>query len=348
MSASIQTGGFRILKNRSPLPSAVVAAIQSVRVEDEINIPTMFSFTLNIISSGGAWQDVDLDIFKPGDEITVFLGLDSLQQLVNGEITAIEPHFGDYCTATIRGFDRMYWLKFGTRTQTYLKLDDNQIVAQVARTAGLTVKLPGSPRLVNDYLLQNNCSDYDFLMRRCAQLNYELLMHDTTLVFRPSGEGSSPLKTLNYPENLHQLDLRLKIPTSGSKVSVIGYDVESNQILTGIASSGTSQDKMGGRESGYQMAQSFPKSAIELQCPGISTPEALQAVANAQYQRNLNQFIEGNTSVAGDPDLVAGVNLKLSGLSARFNGIYYITSSVHSFDLEQGYQTEFKLRRTGI
>ncbi|AMO95179.1 phage late control gene D family protein [Collimonas fungivorans] len=345
---SVQTGGFRILKNRSALPTSVIAAIQSVRVEDEINIPTMFSFTLNIVSSGGAWQDVNLDIFKPGDEITVFLGLDSLQQMVSAEITAIEPHFSDYSTATIRGFDRMYWLKFGTRTRTYLNLDDNEIVSQVARAAGLTVKLPGSPAMVNDYVLQNNSSDYDFLMRRCAQLNYELLMDDTTLVFRPSAEGESPVKTMNYPTDISDLKLSLKLPTMGKQVTVKGYDITSNKVLTAVASSGSSQDKMGGKESGYQLAQAFPDSDIQLERPDLSTPEALQAIANAQYKRNLNQFIEGSTSVLGDPDMVAGVNVKLSGLSQRFNGIYYITSSVHSYDVNEGYQTEFKLRRTGV
>ncbi|RKP46831.1 phage late control D family protein [Trinickia fusca] len=346
--SSVQTGGFRILKNRQALPTSVIAAIQRVDVENEINVPTMFSFKLNIVSAVGAWQDVNLDIFKPGDEVAVFLGIDELTQLVNGEITAIEPHFSAYSTATIRGFDRMYWLKFGTRTRTYQKLSDSAIVAEVARNAGLSVKLSGNTGVINDYVLQNNLTDYDFLMLRCAQINYELLMDGTTLVFRPSAEGASPQRTLNFPLDASDVQLAMRVPTLGKQVTVTGYDVASNKVLTALTSSGTAQDKMGGKETGYELTQNFPDSSVRYERPNISTPEALQKVSAAQYQRNLGQFIEGSTSVLGDPNLVAGANVKLTGLSQRFNGIYYVTSSTHSFDLDEGYRTELKLRRTGI
>ncbi|KVH81821.1 hypothetical protein WL05_29035 [Burkholderia ubonensis] len=344
----VQTGGMRILKNRQALPTAVIAAIQSVRVDNEINVPTMFSFTLNIVSAAGGWQDVNLDFFKPGDEIAVFLGIDNLVQLVNGEITAIEPHFSSYSTATIRGFDRMYWLKFGTRTRTYLKLTEPEIAAEVARNAGLMARPSGQTGIIDDYVLQNNLSDYDFLLMRAAQINYELLMDDTTLVYRPSAEGASPVRTINYPLDATDLRLALRVPTLGKTVSVTGYDVTSNKALTAVTSSGGARERMGGKETGYQLADDFPDSPVRYERPNISTPEALQKVAAAQYQRNLGQFIEGSASVLGDPDLVAGVNVRLSGLSQRFNGIYYLTSSMHSFDLDDGYRTEFQLRRTGI
>lgn len=346
---SVQTGAFKILKNRTELSASMVAAIQNVCVQDEINMPAMFSFTLSIMSSSGAWQDVDLDAFKPGDDITIFLGLDShMQQLISGNITAIEPHFSQYSTATIRGFDRMYRLKFGTRTKTYSNLNDNDLVTQVAQSCGLTVKLGGNPPEINTYVLQNNLSNYDFLRQRCEQIDYELLMSGTTLLFRPSAEGGNPKRTLNYPKDLSDVSLNLRIPTMGDEVKVTGYDIESNQAITATASSGTASDSMGGQETGYQAASDFPDSSILLEQPNISNAEALQAVANAQYQRNLCSFIEGNASIVGDPVLVAGVNIKLTGLSTNFDGIYYITSSTHRFDNDNGYTTDIKLRRSGI
>jgi len=346
--SDVLTGGFRIMKNRSALPGRVIAAIQSVRIENEVNVPTMFSFTLNIVSAAGGWQDIDLDMFQPGDAITVFLGIDTLKQLVDGQITAIEPHFNTYSTATIRGFDHLYWLKFGTRTRTFQKLSDNDIVAQVADSTGLPVKPGGNTGVVNNYVLQNNQTNYDFLMQRCAQLNHELLMDGTTLVFRPSAEGQSPVRAMNYPIDVNDLRLSLRVPTLGQKVTVTGYDVATNKVLTATTSSGTSRDKMGGRQTGYQVADDFPGSPVSYETPNITTQQALEKVSAAQYQRNLGGFIEGSATVLGNPDLVAGVNVKLTGLPERFNGIYYVTSSVHTYDADEGYQTEFKLRRTGV
>ncbi|MBI3284919.1 MAG: phage late control D family protein [Burkholderiales bacterium] len=346
---SVQTGAFRILKNRSALPISVVAAIHNVQVQDEINVPAMFSFTLNMESSNGGWQDVDLDVFKPGDEITIFLGLNSLEQLISGDITAIEPSFStSSSSATIRGFDRMYRLKFGTRTKTYEMLNDNEIVTEVAKSSSLTVQLKGNPGTINQYVVQNNVSNYRFLLGRCEQLNFELLMADTTLLFRPSAEGDSPVKTLQYPRDLSDVSLNLKVPTMGDEVTAVGYDIVSNKVIKAVAASGTPQDKMGGIETGYQAAVDFPSSGITLSCPDISNPGALQAVADAQYQSNLKNFIEGEASLVGDSQLVAGVNVKITGLSQRFDGIYYVTSSTHSYDDSTGYKTTIKLRRTGI
>ncbi len=346
---SVNTGAFKILKNRSALPVSILANIHDVQVTNEVNVPGMFNFTLNIVASNGTWEGVDLDVFKPGDEIIIFMGLNSLHQLISGDITAVEPTFSTRSSsAVIRGFDRMYRLKFGKQSKTYENLSDNAIVSQVARSCSLTVQTPGNPPLVNPHVLQSNMSNYQFVLKRCEQLNYELVMDDTTLVFRPSAEGNSPLKTLQFPRDMDEVNLNMKLPTQGDEVTATGYDVSTNKVLTAVASSSTPQETMGGTETGYQAADDFPSSKILVECPDISDPQALQAVAKARYQTNLQAFIEGSMNLVGDNQLVAGVNIKLTGLSSRYNGIYYITSSTHSYDDSTGYKTSLKVRRTGI
>lgn len=344
---SVQTGVFRILRERAALPMALVAAIRDVQVVDEINLPSMFSFTLSARSERGSWQAVDLDVFSPGDEITIFLGLDSAQEMITGNVTAVEPSFAEYSSVTIRGFDRMVRLRFGTHTRTFVGLGENEMVEQVARSAGLTAQLDGSPGTVNDYVLQNNQTNYDFLLQRCELLDYELLMNGTALVFRPSAEGTGPTRTLGYPRDLARIALNLKVPTQGDTVKVTGYDIETNQYISVESGAGGPAASMGGSRNGYQEAADFPDSAIAIERPDIRTPEALQEVADARYQRGLNSFIEGTASLKGDASLTAGVNLKLTGMSDRFNGTYYVTRSTHAFDDDTGYRTELDLRRTG-
>ncbi|MFZ6765728.1 phage late control D family protein [Undibacterium sp. Di26W] len=326
-----------------------MAAISDVSVQDEISVPSMFSFTFHIGGANGGFEGVDLDLFKPGDEITIFMGIGSARQLISGDITAIEPSFStSSASATIRGFDRMYWLKFGTRVKSYEMLSDSEIVVDVAKTSGLPVTPQGSADTINAYVLQDNISNYQFLLDRCRHLDYELLMAGTTLVFRPCAEGLGALRTLAYPRDLGSVDLNLKLPTSGASVTAIGYDAETNTIITAVAETPSQQDKMGGQQTGYQAAARFPDSGVTIECPNISDPAALQAVAEARYQELLKDFIEGQASLAGDSALVAGVNVKFSGLSARFDGTYYITSSTHRYDESTGYQCEIRVRRTGL
>lgn len=344
----VQTGVFKILRAGAALPGSVVAAIHDVQVVNEINVPSMFSFTMSAQSQRGAWQGVNLDLFKPGDAISISLGLDQAQELISGHVTAIEPSFADYASVVVRGFDPMVRLRFGTQTRSFEKLSDDEIVAQVARSAGLKVECIGQTGRINDYVLQNRQSNYAFLLQRCQLLDYELLMQGTTLVFRPSAEGASPSRTLNYPKDLQRVTLNLKVPTQGEKVKVTGYDIESNQYISAESMGGAPGELMGGSETGYQAASDFPASDIAIERPDIHSAEALQAVADAQYQRYLNRFIEGSASIQGDPALKAGINLKLTGMSERFNGNYYLTQASHSYDDSSGYKTDIKLRRTGV
>lgn len=343
----VQTGVLRILRERAALPMSVMATLHDVQVVQELNVPSMFSFTLSAQSERGAWQGVDLELFKPGDEITVFLGLDTARELITGNVTAVEPSFDDYATVTVRGFDRMVRLRFGTHTRSFERLDDNEIVRQVARSAGLVAQADGDTGTVNDYVLQNNQTNLAFLLQRCELLDHELLMAGTTLRFRPSAEGRGPARTLNYPRDLSRVALALKVPTQGERVSVTGYDVRSNQYLTAHSRPGGADDLMGGRRTGFQQASDFPDSAVALERPDLVTAQALQEVADAQYQRYLNRFIEGSASVLGDPALSAGINLRLTGLSTRFNGLYYVTQATHRFDDTSGYRTDLQLRRSG-
>lgn len=344
---SVQTGDVSILREKSALSASVMATIASVDVQNEINMPAMFSFTMSMMSAGGNWQGANLDTFKPGDEITIKMGLNSLQTLIVGEITAIEPRFGVYSTATIRGFDRMYRLKFGNDTRVFENLSDNDIVSQVARAAGVAVNAQGTRTQINSYVQQRRQNNYQFLLKRSGQINHELIMDGTTLMFRPSAEGKSPVKTLTFPRDVDSVDLDLRIPTQGSSVTVRSFDPSSNQAISATSRSGGVQERMGGKENGYQMAGDFPDSAITLEQLSITSVEALQVVADAQYQANLDHFIEGSATLVGDPDLTAGVNVRLSGLSQRFDGVYYVTASTHSYDDTKGYNTSLRLRRTG-
>jgi len=346
-SPSLEDEAYLILCNNATLPNELLGSIRDVRVEHEISVPGMFSFTLGMMSASGAWQGANLDVFKPGDTVAIRMGSGQLHQMIVGQITAIEPRFAADSVVTIRGFDRMYGLKFGTRTRVFENLSESDIAQDVAGSIGLRVRTEGRATTINSYVKQYRQSNYEFLIERCRQINYELMIDGTTLVFRPSGQGASPVRSLSYPKDLIHVDLDLRVPTAGSTVTVYGFNAETNETISAVSRGGTQSDLMGGQVNGYAMAARFPDSAITLERGDIANVEALQTIADAGYQTDLEAFIEGSASLNGDPDIVAGVNVKLDGLTDRFNGTYYVTSSVHAYDNDSGYTTEIKLRRTG-
>ena len=340
-------GAVKILKNNQPISNGQMAALQDAQVQQELNTPAMFSFTLSSMSEQGRYQDVNLDDFKPGDDIEILMGQDEVQSVIIGKITAVEPSFKDYCSVTIRGFDLMYQLKFGTYTENYVEQPYADIMQQLAVQSKLTVVVEGDPGNISDSVLQPGISNFDFMLELIGDIDYEMLMTGKTLTVRASSIGESAVKNLQYPKDISELNLNLTVPTMGSTVTVTGWDMMANKAISAEISSATYQQKMGGQKSGYQAAESFPESGIEIERPDISNSEALEVVAKSEYQKNLNRFIQGNAILSGDTRMSAGVNIKMSGLSERFDGLYYVTSATHRYDNMATYKTEVRLIRTG-
>jgi len=68
------------------------------------------------------------------------------------------------------------------------------------------------------------------------------------------------------------------------------------------------------------------------------------AKAKAAIARRNSLQTEGNITVIGNPKLVAGSNIEVSGLYT-LNGKYHIQSSRHTTDRSSGYRTELEVRR---
>ena len=327
--------------------------IDYVRVVQEIGVPTMFEFMLPVQTMDNPWGQMTLKRLKPGYDVKVGLGRGVPTPMVTGSITTLWPELDTRQRAksklTVVGFDRLDRLRFGTQTRTFARQTDHSIVMEIARDAGLSVRTEGRPGKPHEYLLQNNESDYDFLCRRCAERNYEMLMDGTTLVFRPAAEGVDSGTSLLYYKDFYRASLRLSVPRLGSSVTALGYDLRSGEVFKGNVLASNARLRMGGKQTGYEIAAGvLPPSQVALPRPDLTVLDAAQDFAQAQYARGINRFIEGTVSVCpGNALLTAGINVELTGFEGPFDGLYYIVKSVHVY--EQGeYETELHVRRSGI
>ena len=69
--------------------------------------------------------------------------------------------------------------------------------------------------------------------------------------------------------------------------------------------------------------------------------------AVAQVMRKVREFLTAEGSTIGVPMLRPGVYVHILGLRPPFDGFYYVTKTVHSYD-GNGYRTQFSLRRPGM
>ncbi len=344
----VQVGNFKLYLNGQELPENTMLNIEELVFEDEINLPAMFTLKFNIVDFfKGAWQGIDLETFKLGDVVKIVMGFDTLKEMMNGEIAALEPTFDHPAFMIIRGYDRLYKLRFGTKRRSFNKIKDSDLAAKMASEAGLTSSVE-TTKTVFPYLFQNNQTNYDFLLARAKRLNYEIMVDDKKLIFRESKEDSPPILTLEYEIDLKKFSGKLKTLTEGSKVEVRGWDVKKKQAIVTNSSSGNVDPKMGGKETGFDLSEkAFSPSPIAIVDDRIIDTSESNQIGKATYDTMLGEFLSGEGELLnGNPDIKAGKTIKMTGLGERFSGIYYVVSTVHSIN-QNGYYTKFRARRTG-
>ncbi|HEX3047499.1 MAG TPA: contractile injection system protein, VgrG/Pvc8 family [Bacillota bacterium] len=345
---NVMKPNFSLLVNQNPMEVDLYIAVTELAVEDELNLPAMFTIKLDTVNfETNDWQALDLIAIKPGDEMIIAIGMDQTEHLMIGEVTSLEAVFGESPHLVIRGYDRMYRLRFGTKRRSFKDMKDSQIAQKIAQEAGLTAKADDTGP-IQSYVFQNNQSNYEFLRERAGRLGFEMLAQDHEFFFRRPQEAKAPELTMEYIYDFTDFTARLNVLTAGSQVEVRGWDVKTKQVISGQAAAGSETSIMSGKKSGFEVSRSLGSSGIAVPYGTVVDATEAEAIAKAQYNYLLKEFITGEGSCMGNPKIRAGRTIELTGLGERFSGIYYIVSSAHTLTPEAGYITKFKVKRTGI
>lgn len=339
---------FKIEVDGREISAQTMSAVQSVRFEEDINTASMF--VINIFTSDiekGTWRFLDLEEFSLGREVKLYMGMDSIVEMMVGEITSIEPSFGeDFSFVEIRGYDRLHRLRFGRKTRTYSNMKDSDIASSIASEWGLSSKVIDSTTL-HPYLFQKNQSDLEFVLDRAKRIRYEVFVNDKTLYFRPSKENDAKSLILEYRVDFDELNLKLSARYGGSEIKVQGWDFTKKKMIFASARKGDEISKMSAEELGTDMTESAfgSSSSVVVDENMLDTSEA-EKVANARYNAHLVESVKGDGNCMGIPELRAGNTVEINGIG-RFSGIYYVVSTSHVID-NMGYNTSFKVRRAGV
>ena len=339
---------FRVRINGSEIPLRAKADILSVSVLNDVAAASMFTLTLS------SWDTavmkvrwIDEDLFKEGNGVEIEMGYrDRLEKIFNGEITSLEPAFpeGEPSTLTIRGYDRRHRLMGKYKTRTFLKMKDSDIASQIAGNWNLTPDVKDT-KVVLDYVLQHNQSDFEFLQERAQRIGYEMVVTETTLHFRPRQNEGRPTVTLNREVEL--LDFFARLTTIGQVEEVIvqGWDPRNKKEVVARAKTGDER-QMGGTATGpATVRQAFEGTGgMTVNMPVLSQDEADQLAARWFGEMALS-YVEGHGVCIGRESLHPGILVDIQGIGRRFSGSYYVTSTEHSYRPKTGYRTAFTVRR---
>ena len=153
--------------------------------------------------------------------------------LIKGEITALEPQYGEGMIAEllIRGYDKSHRLYRESKSKAFLNIKDSDLAGQIAGNAGLSSQIDATTT-VYDHLYQHNQTDLEFLMQRAWRIGYECFVADGKLYFRKPPRGSASV-TLTWGDNLLSFSIRASLAEQVDEVMVKGWDPSSMQPIVG-------------------------------------------------------------------------------------------------------------------
>ena len=340
---------FGIELNEKPLVADMALWIVSVTVEDDLDLPSMF--TLELISKEdekgfAPWTDDERLALGAAVRISMGYG-DDREPLIAGEITALEPTFtmSGAPTLTVRSYDKRHRLNVTPRTRSFQDKTDSQIAEQVCSDAHVPISaFTGGIR--HSYVLQGDLTDLDFLKERARLIHFELAMDAKgTLLFRPVAIAAPSAVTLSLQNDLLEFRPRMALVPL-TEVQVLGWDAKEKQPIRASAKAGDEASKMDGSHSAAQTAERVFGRQVEtvVRSQALSQQEA-DRMAFARLNAAALDFIRGDGRVRGRTDVRAGRVIRLEGLGTRFNGEYYVMSATHSYSRQSGYLTDFQVRR---
>lgn len=345
--------------------------IISASVDLRLDNPDMFSIEYDMMKL----QDINLlDSFKPGDEVSISMGLTAQSVLCLGEIAYIEPSFDvetGYRT-TVSGYHKLHRLTRGQRSKTWGDgLQDSQVPTTAVKDVinnskahvggmadGLSAGTLASTSLKHNYIPQLNMSDFEFLRAIGANLEFKA---DPTgakeVKFIKADPGSTPVIKLardravagDEKSLILHAAFRLSTVQQYAAVEVRSWDFKTKKNIVAKVTASTYSFKesvKGAADTGKALygSASAGRKYIVMDQPVNSKQEA-ESIAQALFDQFSMDFVTGEVVIKGEPKCIPGATIEFEGFGKAFSGIYLITSATHTYRPDEGYRTSVSFSR---
>lgn len=302
------------------------------------------------VTFSNPWGTVaDLADLDPGRLLEVQMGYQGeLTKLFRGEVVSVEPsfpHTGDP-VVVVRAYDQLHRHSRGRRQRTFESVAVSDVVSQLAGEEGLRAKVDATG-LQHEYLLQNNVTNLEFIHELARRHYYEVHVDEAkTLHFRKPAYDRGQAHTLIWGKGLKSFTVRKSAANVATRVKTRYWDMKQKKHV--VQEHGALHGRIAGRSPNPDLAkEAFSEGEVQVSGLPCLYPKEAEGIAFHLYNERALDAVKGRGAAIGDPAIRPGLVLELEGLGGAWNGSYYVTQAVHSYSGQQGYQTEFEVRRTG-
>lgn len=314
------------------LAAAAAAALEEVRVQHRLSHPSMCELTF-FVNRDAILQ---LDDLRPGRAVRLLLPAES-EPLFAGEITAMEYGYdaAHGRTLRVRCYDKLHRLRKRQPVRTHVQVTVADLARELIADLGLNVEASDDGPLVPS-LIQHRQSDLELLVEVAQRFGLYLTLRGDVL--RLIGlEGTGDRVKLELGKTLFEARLEVNAEPSTRAVLAKGWDASRVEPHESRADS---------PNIGREVDVEAPPDLFDSNGLRTLTDEVLvddrQAAAVAQAELNVRQAREVTFSgvAEGDPDLLAGTAIEVTGIQSEFEGLYVVTSVTHVINRRAGFVSE--------
>lgn len=330
---------YRITADGESLPDAY--QILNLNIERSLNRIACAKF--QILDGNAAEESFTVssaDTFIPGALIDIALGYDGKNNAVFSGIVTRQRLVIDEASGSrleVECNDKAIKLTIGRNSACHSKKSDSEVMSSLIEDAGLKANVSSTDNTYEE-LVQNYCSDWDFLLSR-ADVNGLVVstLNGTVSVFKYD-KSTSPVGKVVYGNNLHTFDADLNSLSQYTSVKASAWDYKEQKLV----SSEVSNTVAGAGNLSSSKLASVADQSIELQSTVPLTIEELSTWATAQMRKSEYNKISGELTCDGDEKFLPGSLVNVSGLGARFDGDLFISGVTHQVE-DGNWVTELQL-----
>lgn len=328
---------FRILYNSKNITEEVTSDLISVTYTDKVEGESD-EIEIRVQDTEGKW----INTWFPGKGDSLELSFGYNGNLVKGgtfEIDEIEPS-GPPDIVVIRGLAA--GINSSSRTKTSTAFEDltfREIVQQVAKRNGWTVS--GTiPQIQFQRVTQNQETDLAFLRRLGGEYGCLFSIRGKQLIFTSIYEIDRGRAVVSIDRTQFiNYAFRDKTTETYKSVRITYHDPKTKAVVSHEENQGTTGN------GGVEYDPIVTENTLELRSRA-ETKQQAEAKAKAALHRANSKQVEGELTVVGNPILVAGNNIEVTGMGV-LSGKYQIQESSHTIDRSGGYTTRIPIKKVG-
>ncbi len=318
----------------------VAARVVTVQVRDNVRLPDQASVR---IADPELLRDTDGASVSIGQTLEILLGAPdatTTTSIFSGKVQSLELELvGDGAFIAATAYESAFELHRSRRTQVFQSMTSSDIASKVISDAGLT-PVVDSTTTQHDFMLQCDESDWQFLWRLAADIDYEVVGEGAKVHFRAAGKtGTGDPIELGSTDQLLSFRPRVTAAQQVSSVSVRGWDPSQQSAIVANKAPAATDSSPGLQRSTVSGAVGSGTWTVAERT--ILTQTEADDLGQSIADQIGNAWLEAEGTCVGKPNLTAGSQVKIAGVGSRFDGTYLVTSATHVLTAALGYQTHF-------